>query len=191
MNAKQTYLKGKSVFIVSLLVVGLTISIVYLTGINHNRTVTSNFYLSLLIIETALFLFMTYGLYKGVGLKDNFPKVTGFKPGKILSSGTVPDLPGIDVGDGIGGVIVSIVLWVGITILVFILLIVLETVLWFSFFILLAMLYWVFFRALKFVFSKSKDTKGKIGVSALYSLAYSALYLGWIFGIVYLAETLR
>lgn len=38
------------------------------------------------------------------------------------------------------------------------------------------------------MFSKSKETKGEIGVSVIYSLAYTALYLGWIFGIVYPSE---
>lgn len=77
------------------------------------------------------------------------------------------------------------------TIIFFFLLIILEAVFWISFFIILAMLYWIFFRALKFVFSKFKETKGKLGISALYSLSYSILYLGWIFGIVYLTEILR
>ena len=192
MKAKQTYLKGKSVFTVSLLVIGITILTVYLTGENYNRTVTSNLYLSLSIIGTALFLFMTYGLYKGIGLTDNFPKFREFKTGDIIAqSGTVPDLRSIEVGDGIGDLIMSILLWIGMTILIFLLLILLEAFFWISIFIILAMLYWVFFRAFKFVFSKSMDTKGDIGISVLYSLAYTALYLGWIFGIVYLTEILR
>lgn len=192
MKAKQTYLKGKSVFTVSLLVIGITILTVYLTGENYNRNVTSNFYLSLSIIGTALFLFMTYGLYKGIGLTDNFPKFREFKTGEFIAqSGTAPDLPSIEVGDGIGGLIISILLWIGMTILIFLLLILLEAFFWISIFIILAMLYWVFFRALKFVFSKSKDTKGDIGISAIYSLSYTILYLGWIFGIVYLTEILR
>ncbi|WP_025743835.1 hypothetical protein [Aquimarina pacifica] len=192
MKAKQTYLKGKSVFIVSLLVIGITVLTIYLTGINYNRTVTSNLYISLSIIGIALFLFMTYGLYKGIGLTDNFPKFKNFKPGDIIAqSGTTPDLPSIDVGDGIGGLIMSILLWIAMTILMFVLLIFLEAFFWFSIFIILTMLYWVFFRALKFVFSKSTETKGDIGISAIYSLAYTALYLGWIFGIVYLVEILR
>ncbi len=192
MKAKQTYLKGKSVFIVSLLVIGITILTVYLTGENYNRNVTSNLYLSLTIIGTSLFLFMTYGLYKGIGLTDNFPKFKNFKTGEFLSnSRNLPDLPSIDVGDGIGGLIVSILLWIGMTILFFILLILLEAIFWFSIFIILLMLYWVFFRALKFVFTKSKDTKDDIGISAIYSLSYTVLYLGWIFGIVYITELIR
>lgn len=193
MKAKQTYLKGKSVFQVSLLVILITILTVYLTGENYNRTITGNLYLSLLVIGTALFLFMTYGLFRGIGLKDDFPKFENFKSGNIIkSSGDIPnlELPSVSVGDGIGGLILSIFLWIGITIIFFLLLILLEAVFWVSIFIILTMLYWVFFRALKFVFSKSKETKGNLGISAVYSMAYTALYLGWIFGIVYLTETL-
>ena len=193
LKAKQTYLKGKSVFIVSLLVIGITFLTVYLTGENYNRTVSSNLYLSLSIIGTVLFLFMTYGLYKGVGLTDNFPKFQNFKTGEFIpSSGEIPDwdMPSIDTDDGIGGLIISILLWIGMTILIFVLLILLEAVFWMSIFIILAMLYWVFFRALRFVFSKSNDTKGDIGISAIYSFGYTTLYLGWIFGIVYLTEIL-
>lgn len=192
MKAQKTYLKGKSVFIVSLLVIGITILTVYLTGENYNRTVTSNLYLSLSIIGTALFLFMTYGLYNGIGLKDNFPKFREFKTEEfIANSGTAPDLPSVEVGDGIGGLIMSILLWIGMTILIFVLLILLEAFFWVSIFIIFAMLYWVFFRALRLVFSKSPNTKGDIGISAIYSLTYTTLYLGWIFGIVYLTEILR
>ena len=192
MKVKKKYLKGKSVFIVSLFVIGITILTVYLTGENYNRTVTSNLYLSLTIIGTALFLFMTYGLFYGIGLKDNFPKFREFKTGEfIANSGTAPDLPSIEVGDGIGGLIMSILLWIGMTILIFVLLILLEAFFWVSIFIILAMLYWVFFRALRLVFSKSSKTKGDIGISGIYALTYTILYLGWIFGIVYLTEILR
>jgi len=194
LKAKQTYLKGKSVFIVSLLVIGITILTVYLTGENYNRTVTSNLYLSLSIIGTSLFIFMTYGLYKGVGITNDFPKFQKFESGSIIpGTGDLPDIdiPSVDVGDGIGGLIVSILLWIGMAILFFILLILLEAVFWISIFIILAMLYWVFFRALKFVFSKSKATKGDVGISAIYSMSYTVLYLGWIFGIVYLTEIMK
>lgn len=135
---------------------------------------------------------MTYGLYKGIGLIDNFPKFRNFTPGDLTGS-TSPtiDISIVEVGDGIGGLLVSILLWIGMSTLFIVLLIVLEVVFWFSLFIILAMLYWLFFRALKFVFSKSKETKGDIGISAVYSLAYTLLYVGWIFGIVYLTEIMN
>lgn len=167
---------------------------VYLTGINYNRSITSNLYISLAIIGIFLFLFMTYGLYKGINVIDNFPKFRNFKTGEFIpSSGEFPDIdmPSIDSGDGISGLIISILLWIGMAVLFFILLILLEALFWVSIFIILAMLYWIFFRALRFVFSKSSETKGDIGISAIYSITYSILYLGWIFGIVYLAEIWR
>ena len=77
------------------------------------------------------------------------------------------------------------------TILIFIFLIMLEAVFWFSLFVILTMLYWVFFRALKLVFNKSNETKGKLGLSMIYSLGYTFLLTGWIFGIVYLSEILK
>lgn len=192
MKARQTYLRGKSVFAVSLLVIGITILTVYLTGINYHRSITSNLYLSLCIIGTALFLFMTYGLYKGIGLIDNFPKFKEFKTGDLIAqSGNTPDLPSVEVGDGIGGIILSVLLWIAMSILLFVFLILLEAFFWISIFIILTMLYWVFFRALKLVFSKSTETKGNIGISAVYSLAYTVMYLGWIFGVVYFTEIFR
>lgn len=192
MKTKETYLKGKSIFTVSLIVIGITILTVYLTGINYNRTLTSNLYLSLGIIASALFVFMTYGLYKGIGLIDDFPKIQDFKRGDIIETvNPTIDSQTVNVGDGISGLILSILLWIGMSILFVVLLIVLEAIFWISIFIILGMLYWIFFRALRFVFSKSQDTKGDIGTSVIYSLAYTILFTGWIFGIVYLTEVIR
>ncbi|WP_299607300.1 hypothetical protein [uncultured Aquimarina sp.] len=195
MKANQTYLNGKSVFTVSLIVIVITILTVYFTGINYNRSLTSNFYISLSIISTALFVFMSYGLYKGVILKDDFPKFKSFKTGDIIpDSGTIPDLPSIDLDldDELGaGILLSIVLWIVMTILFLILLVLLEAVFWVSIFIILAMLYWIFFRALKLVFAKSKDTIEDLGNSMLYAIGYTALYTGWIFGIVYISQILK
>lgn len=133
---------------------------------------------------------MTYGLYHGVGLLDNFPKIENYKAKTpIFESGNMPTAPDIAVGDGIGGLLLSILLWIGITIMLAILLVLFEAVLWLSIFIILAMLYWVFFRALKFVFSKSGGTKGDLGISAMYALGHTILYVGWIFGLVFLADT--
>ncbi|MTI29465.1 hypothetical protein [Xanthovirga aplysinae] len=192
MKVNKTYLKGKSVFIVSLLVIGIVILTVYLTGINYNRSLSSNIYLSLGIIATTLFLFMTYGLYKGIGLFDNFPKYRNFKSGDFLaSSGTVPDLPSVDAGDGIGDLILTGLLWLVISILFIVLLLVLEAIIWFSILVILTMLYWIFFKALKLVLSRSTKTKGKIGVSVVYSLTYTAMYMGWIYAIVFLTEIIK
>ncbi|UJH68622.1 hypothetical protein [Allomuricauda sp. SCSIO 65647] len=192
MKAQKTYLKGKSVFIVSIVVVLLTIATVYFTGINYHRSIENNLYISLIIIGTALFLFMTYGLYKGVELIDNFIKFKDFEPGSTFHHSNIGfDMPSIDTGDGLSGLILSILAWIAISILFVILMIVLEAVFWVSLFVILAMLYWVFFRALRLVFSKSNKTKGDLGMSGVYAMGYSILYIGWMFGIVYLVQILK
>jgi hypothetical protein len=184
----KTYLSGKSVFTVSLFVIVVIVLTVYFTGTDYNRSITANTYLSLGIIGSSLFFFMTYGLYTGVGLRDDFPEFKNFEPRDLGGHGPDINIPSIEVGDGIEGLILSVLLWIAMTILALVLLFLFEAVLWFSVFILLAVLYWLFFRALKFVFSKSKDTKGDLGISAVYALGYTMLYIGWIFGIVYFYE---
>ncbi len=192
MKAKETYLKGKSVFIISLIVIGITILTVYLSGINYNRSLTSNLYLSLGIIGTCLFIFMTYGLYQGKGLVDNFPKYGKFKTREILpESDNLPDIPNFEFGDGLEGILISIVLWIAVSIIFVFSLIMLEAVFLFSTFAILTMLYWVFFRALKLVFSKVSVTKGNLGLSTIYSLAYTILFTGWLFGITFLVEVFK
>ena len=189
MRAKQTYLKGKSVFIVSIVSITITCLTIYYTGQNFNRSLSDNLYLSLVIIASALFIFMTTGLYKGIGIEDNFPKYKNFKTGDLISgSGSLPEIPIGEVGDGIGGIIISILLWVVMTIVFFVLLILLEALFWISLFIILSMIYWVFFRALKVVFSKSKITKGNIINSLRYSFLYTITYTGWLFAIAYFTQ---
>ncbi|WP_298508953.1 hypothetical protein [uncultured Kordia sp.] len=186
MKPSKTYLKGKSVFIVSLLVIIVTALTVYFSGINSHRSITNNFYISLGIIAVVLFVFLSYGLYKGISIEDNFPKLKGFEFKKKLSEHFQPtDMSGISVGDGIEGVIVSIVLWILISIALIVLFIVLETVVWFSVALLLTMLYWVFFRALRLVFSKAAATENNLLESINYAFSYTILYVGWMFGIVY------
>lgn len=192
MKPAQTYLKGRSVFTVSLIVIVVTSLTVYITGIDYNRSLTTNLYISLGIIAAALFLFMTYSLYKGVGLIDNYPKFKDIEGiDFVASSGPGTDIPVLDVGEGIGGLLVSILLWIVMSILFVILLALLEAIFWISLFIILGMLYWIFFRALKFVFSKGENTKGDIAGSAIYGFVYTLLYTGWVFAIVYLSEVIN
>ena len=189
MKASKTYLKGKSVFVVSAIVIAVTSLTVYFTGIHYHRSVNDNLLISLSIIAIVLFVFMTYGLFKGIGLVNNFPKFKKFKSGEMI------DLPmgknsvsGVDAGDGIEGLLFSIVSWILLTIAFVIFLVFLEAVLWLSIFVILAMLYWIFFRALKLVFSKAKITQGHFFKSIAFALGYTLLYTGWIFAIVFIAE---
>lgn len=196
MKPNKTYLKGKSVFIVSLIVIVVTALTVYFTGINYHRSITTNFYMSLGVIAAVLFLFLSYGLYKGIAIEDNFPKLKGFELKKKLSENIFQgDTSGFDIGDGIGegiaGVIASIILWIVFSIVLIFLLIVLETVVWFSLALILAMLYWVFFRAMRLVFSKAAETENNLIESISYAFSYTIIYVGWMFGIVYITTLFK
>ncbi|WP_417921506.1 hypothetical protein [Christiangramia marina] len=190
-SEKKNYFKGKTIFIISILVITTTFLSVWLNGMSYNRGITMNLYLSLSIIGVILFLFMTYGLYTGAGLKDNFPKFRSYKKGELFGDDTPCnfDMPTSSVGDGIAGVLISILLWILMTIAMILLLIILEALFWFTLFILILMLYWLFSRALKLVFSRSGKTVGNILLSMTYSITYTILYLGWIFVIAFLVDT--
>lgn len=130
-------------------------------------------------------------MYKGIRMMDNFPKLRHFKFNNRFESSA--DLSNtdifegtLDVGEGIGGIIMSVIMWFIATILLVLLLMLLETVFLFSLFIIIAMLYWVFFRAMRLVFSKASQTKDDFGISCMYAFGYTIFYIGWIFGIVYL-----
>ena len=115
MKPNKTYLKGKSVFIVSLIVIVVTALTVYLSGINYHRSITNNFYISLGIIAVTLFLFLSYGLYKGIDLEDDYPKLKGFNLRNKLNDMSHFDGASdfdFDVGEDIGGIIISILLWI-------------------------------------------------------------------------------
>ncbi|WP_405199166.1 hypothetical protein [Christiangramia sp. LLG6405-1] len=191
-SEKKNYFKGKTIFIISILVITTTFLSAWLNGMSYNRGVTTNLYLSLSIIGAILFLFMTYGLYTGAGLEDNLPKFRSYKKGEFFGDDTPGnfEMPTSDVGDGIAGFLISILLWILMTIAMILLFILLEALFWFTLFILILMLYWIFFRALKLVFSRSGKTVGNIVLSISYSITYTILYLGWIFLIVFLADML-
>ena len=165
---------------------------VYISGTDYQRALISNAYLSLSIISVALFSFMHYGLYVGIGLVDDFPR-SDYKFGQVLTNvGAWADFSsGINTGDGIGGLILSILFWVAAAVLVVSLLLILESLFWLSFFVVIAMLYGVFFRALKAVFDKSGKTKGSVTASAIYALRYTFMYAGWLFAVVYLIQILN
>ncbi len=192
MKAQKTYLKGKSVFIVSLIVVGITIATVYFTGIHYHRSVTSNLYWSLIGITCSLLIFLTYGLYKGLAIEDNFPTLEEARADSNFLDGSLLDaVPGSDIIGEMENPLYGILAWIGVTLLFIVLFIFLEVIFWFSIFLLLAMLYWVYFRALRLVFSISHKTRGDFGNAFIYALGYTTLYTGWIFGIVYVADVFR
>ncbi|MBP2615493.1 hypothetical protein [Chryseobacterium jejuense] len=123
-------------------------------------------------------------------LKDNVGNILNKERIKKYSD-KVPVTNGFDfdppaVGDGIGGAILSVVVWFIFSILLVFLSYFLGLFFWSSILFLAAMLYWIFFRALRHVFKNSGKCKGDIVKSFGFGFLYSFLYILWIYGIIFL-----
>ncbi|MFC7773667.1 hypothetical protein [Flavobacterium sp. GCM10027622] len=192
---KRTLINTKNVFAISLLVIVLTILSVWFYGIGKHQTVIENSLISTSIISIVFFLFISISLYNGTKLKDNVGKITdtiNTKRLNILKDLTPADLSGLEIGaaiaEGIGGIIMSIVLWIIVTIVLSFLFYALGAIIWFSVLVFLAMLYWIFFRALRLIFKKSAECSGNFKLSLFYGITYTFLYNFWIYGILFLTE---
>ncbi|HZY80959.1 MAG TPA: hypothetical protein VFE50_15660 [Cyclobacteriaceae bacterium] len=192
-----TFISSRSVFLISVIVALLTIVSVFFWGLGHHSTFFENSVLSTTILSVAFFVFITINLYRGVKLKEDVGSITTdtlpFQAAADIASNPPASESGppMDVGDGLGGILLGILLWIvwGIVVAVSI---------WFFANVLLvviaafaAMLYWIFFRAMRLVFKNSPRTKGRIWTSVQYGFLYTFLYNFWIYGIFMLAEYMK
>ena len=191
----RKFIDSKNVFIITLLVIVLTILSVWFYGIGTHKTVIENSLISTSILSLAFFLFITISLYKGIKLKDTIGKITDKMDTKktaflkdMLPSDLSPIESGLDVAEGIGGIVFSIILWIIVTLLISYLFFALGTIIWFSILLFLAMLYWLFFRALRLIFKKSAVCNGNLERSIFYGFAYTVLYNFWIYGLILLTK---
>ncbi|UII26142.1 hypothetical protein LVD15_23020 [Fulvivirga maritima] len=191
MNKDMLVLKGKTVFIATLVIIGLTILTVYSSGINYNRSLSANLYISLSVISAVIFTFLSIALYKGTQLVNDYPKFKNFQPGMWFSDSNIPEVGDIDIDEGIGGCLFSILSWIVMSIVMVVLLIVFEAIFWISLFLIFASLYWIFIRALKLAVKKSVATKGDLSASVLNSLGYTLLYTGWLFAIALIVDLVK
>jgi hypothetical protein len=188
---RRTYIKTGSLATISLIVTVLTILSVWFYGIGKHQTVIENSLISTSILSIAFFLFISISLYNGTKLKDNIGKITDkFDTKKIeyLKEITPNNADGFDVAEDIGGIIISIILWIVATIVISYLFFFLGAIVWLSVLIFLAMLYWIFFRALRLIFKKSAECRGNVEKSVFYGISYTILYNFWIYGIIFLTE---
>lgn len=189
----KTFLETKFTFYASLVIILLIVLSVWISGRNSHHTLFQNSIVSITILAISFFLFVSISLYNGVKLKDNLGSVFSkekFKEISTSSSGFDTanlDIP--DVGsDGIGGIIFSIFAWIFFTIALLIMLYIIGVFFWSVLFLLLAMLYWIYFRALRLIFKNSGKCKGNLLESIGLGFFYSALYVSWIYGIIYLIK---
>ena len=196
MKKKRTYtlVETKDLFVISLIVIALTILAVYLWGLGQHHTFFENSIISTTIISIAFFLFITVGLYNGIKLKDNVGKITDKFKGidAVDVPGELPSIePPLEFGEGLGGIIVGILLWILVAILLAVSLWVFSNIIVLVVMAFVAMLYWIFFRALRLVFKNSNKSKGDLMESMKWGLTYTVLYNFWIYGIFILTTFLK
>lgn len=195
---KILFISSKSVFRISLLVVLLTIAGVFLLGLGRHSTFFENSILSTTILSVAFFVFTTANLYRGAKLKED----VGAMQADQAPFGVALDLtiqphhhthssPAPDVGDGLAGIVLGILLWIVWGFVVAVALWLFANVFMVIIAAFAAMLYWIFFRAMRLVFKMSPRTKGSIWASVQYGLMYTFLYNFWIYGIFVLVQYLK
>ncbi|GEM_PF-2082030 len=194
MRKSRVFLRGKTILIGFSLALFVTILIVYLTGFSSHRTILENSYISLSILAIFFFGFLTVGLYKGLHVHDDLSHKLKFDWGKTNSS-VFSGSPGLtntdfsfDGGDGLVGILISLVVWILVSILFIIFLALIEIVLSVGFIVLIALIYWIIMRALKLIFSKSNECYENLSKSLKVAAGHTILYLGWIYGIIYLSS---
>ena len=192
MRSKYRFISSKIAFFISIAIISIVILAVWVLGMKNDQTIESNAIISLSILTSIFTIFLTVGLYRGVKLKDELGSVVDKYKSGSLSDGITESFGNggvaIDFGDGIEGVLVSILLWVLMTIVFGVLIWLFGAALWFLVLAIVAMLYWLFFRATRLVFKRSFKCKGKLGVSFFYGLWYSLIYSSWLFAVLFITK---
>lgn len=177
MNQK-ILIKSKTAFYLFLMTIAVVLVSVWLSGMEMHRTLTENSVYSLSILTILFFAFVSICLYKGIGIHDNFGsiknKIKFVEPSGNF--GEIPDSPvSIDdfASEGIGGILLGIVFWIGVTLLIILFSFLFETILVSGLVILTGMLYWIFYRATLLVFRYSRFTKGNVSRSLWIGFKYS------------------
>jgi hypothetical protein len=196
MKKTKTYklIGSKDVFMISLIVTVLTILGIYSWGLGQHNTFFENSIISTTILSIAFFSFITIGLFNGVKLKDNLGKITDkfkIRDTSDISSSFESSGGTLDVGEGIIGIILSILLWIVMAIVFAIALWIFSNILVITVLMFIAMLYWIFFRALRLVFKNSNKSKRNLMESVKWGLTYTVLYNFWIYGIFILIKYLK
>ncbi|EFK34516.1 Uncharacterised protein [Chryseobacterium gleum] len=192
---RKSFIETKYLFFSTLAIIAIVIVSVWLAGKANHRSLFQNSILSTSILAGGFFLFITLGLYSGLKLKDNVGNILNKERLQRYTDKT-PQFEGFDIdlpdaGDGIGGAILSILLWIIFSILLIFLSYFLGLFFWTAILLLIAILYWVFFRALRLVFRNSGKCKGNLLKSLGFGLFYSFLYIAWMYGIIFLIKYLN
>lgn len=202
---KVKFIPAKWIFISALVIMGITILSVYLTGFTSSRSIVENATISVTVLSASFFVFLTSSLYYGIKLKDDMGDLT--KKIKWLNNNTpevvadIPDLsskseggsmlPDLDLADGADELAAAVFAWIAIAFAFIALLFLFENVILAFILLMAAMLYWIFFRAVRLVLKNSLRCRGNFPKAALYGFGYTLLYSSWIYAILLSVKFLK
>ena len=185
-KATRRLFYGRTILIATLATAIITILLVFFTGLESHRSVINNALISLSILAAAFLIFLSTGLYYGVQVVDNLKGKFKLRWGNT-DTWSPPVIADVDM-DIENGCLGGILAWIVAALVSIILLFFLQTIVWAAFAILIGAIYWVLIRALKLIFSRSCECKGQLGKSLSIALTYTVLYIGWIYGIIYISS---
>lgn len=168
----------------------ITLLLVFFTGLESHRSILDNALISLSILAGLFFIFLSFGLYYAVYVKDDLSGK--FKLKWIKAKDWLPDgMGGAETATGCSEELGGVFAWIAITIVLVIAVFFLGTLLWAGFVIVVGAIYWVMIRMLKAIFTRSHTCHGKLWKSMAYACMYTTLYIGWIYGVILLAMELK
>ncbi|MEO1049247.1 MAG: hypothetical protein AAFX87_01385 [Bacteroidota bacterium] len=199
-NKRLQPISAKWVLIITIITILCTVLIVYATGYQNSRSILDNTLISATFLSIFFFTFLFWALFRGVKIKHDVDGATEELNWSGTSSGgswlgdmKFPDFPDLGGGDDLdlGGCLVSLALWLLISIAFIILIFLFEAVIWVAIMWMFGMLYWIFFRALKLVLAHAVNCKGNLPLSMAIALRYTVLYTFWIFAIILIVEWIK
>jgi hypothetical protein len=199
LSMNNPIIKGTTSFYLAILVIIIVTITTWLSGYEIHRTILDNAVYSISILTLVFFLFLSISLYIGVGFEDDYPKKSEIQPqrgiGDVFSS--ADGSPRIDfplgdfVSEGIEGIIIGILMWLGIMLLTILFMVFFEYIFLATLLAFMGSLYWIFFRATRMVFRYVRWTKNNFKRSAWVGFKYSLLYTGWICAILWISKMMK
>ncbi len=189
MRVSKKRVFGKTILTITILVMVATFLLVYFTGLKTHRSIIDNALISLSILAGVFFLFLFTGLYRGYDIRDDLKNKFIVKWGRarrLLPDSWQWEVPDMGSADGSEGCMAAIAFWLAATLAAIVLVIVLEVFVWGFLLVLIGALYWILIRALKLIFSRSARCRGNLPKSLSYAIGYTVLYIGWLYGVIYI-----
>lgn len=175
-------INAKTATLLSLAAMVLTLVLVFAIG---HRSILVELEITTGVLAVVLFTFLSFGLYRGVRLQNDPLFKEGWKPfGKwdILDFASAGDLFPVEFsGEGLIGIVLTVLAWIAITIVVLILIFLVGNMLWGIIVFMAVMLNWLFYRAYRNVFLKGRACSNRAGLSLAYGGLYTVLYTAWAF----------